>query len=162
MNQQAYVGGTAAFNVEAGGTLPLSYQWYFNGNPVSGATSPSLALSSVQLTNAGMYSVAVKSSKANTQPVILSATLSVFLDVPPVALPSFFGVAEFSSANQLNILQNDYDPNHDPFGISKVSDPRNGSLVYTCDAATFQYTPTPGFYGVDSFTYSICRQGVIP
>src|SRR5208283_2911889 len=24
MNQQAYVGGTAAFNVEAGGTLPLS------------------------------------------------------------------------------------------------------------------------------------------
>ncbi len=47
LDQQAYVGGSAAFTVLAGGTLPLSYQWFDNFNPIAGATNASLVFTSV-------------------------------------------------------------------------------------------------------------------
>jgi len=46
--------------VTATGTAPLKYQWYFNGsNSISGGTNSTLTLTNVQLTDAGLYSVAV-------------------------------------------------------------------------------------------------------
>ncbi|MFO1476824.1 MAG: immunoglobulin domain-containing protein [Verrucomicrobiota bacterium] len=55
-----YTGQPAAFSVLAGGTPPLTYQWYFNTNtPLEGETNASLTLSSAQLTNAGSYSVSI-------------------------------------------------------------------------------------------------------
>src|SRR5205085_9259809 len=38
-SQTAFVGSTVFFNVVAGGTPPFSYQWFFNSNAISGATS---------------------------------------------------------------------------------------------------------------------------
>jgi subtilisin-like proprotein convertase family protein len=64
-SQTVAVGSTASFNVTASGTAPLSYQWLFNGTAlsnggqVSGATSSTLAIGSVQSTNAGSYSVVI-------------------------------------------------------------------------------------------------------
>ena len=50
-------GDTVQFAVNATGTRPLSYQWFFNGtNALSGATSSVLALSNVQTSNIGSYS----------------------------------------------------------------------------------------------------------
>ncbi len=52
-----------SFSVTAGGTAPLSYQWYFNTNTaVSGATNPLLTLNNVQLTNAGYYRCTITNS----------------------------------------------------------------------------------------------------
>jgi alpha-tubulin suppressor-like RCC1 family protein len=52
--------GTAAnFSVVATGTNPLSYQWYFNGQSISGATGSMLLVSNVQPSNAGNYAVVV-------------------------------------------------------------------------------------------------------
>ena len=45
--------------MSASGTLPLSYQWRFNGASLASQTGTSLALVNVQLTNAGSYSVVV-------------------------------------------------------------------------------------------------------
>jgi hypothetical protein len=58
-NQSVRVGFSATFRVNAVGSSPLSYQWRFNGTPISGATSATYVLSSAQPTNAGAYSVAV-------------------------------------------------------------------------------------------------------
>lgn len=46
-------GSSATFSVYAGGSLPLSYQWLRNGTAIAGATSYSLVLSSVALSDSG-------------------------------------------------------------------------------------------------------------
>jgi hypothetical protein len=61
-NQVVGVGGTASLTVVAGGSVPLSYLWRFNGTNLSGATNFTLTLADVQLTNAGNYSVRVTNS----------------------------------------------------------------------------------------------------
>ena len=72
-DQVAYVGDSTAFTVLAGGTLPLSYQWFDNFNPIAGATNASLVFASVQLTNKGIYSVTVTSvnGSAPSDPALL-------------------------------------------------------------------------------------------
>jgi beta-galactosidase len=41
IDQDVYVGETATFSLEATSSVPMSFQWYANGTPVPGATSPS-------------------------------------------------------------------------------------------------------------------------
>ena len=62
-----YVGDTATFSVGAIGTAPLSYQWSFNSNAISGATTDTLVIPNAQLTNAGSYSVLVSNSVGSKQ-----------------------------------------------------------------------------------------------
>jgi hypothetical protein len=52
-------GYTGTLTVVAGGSAPLSYQWFKDGHPVSGANGASLTLSNAQLSNSGSYTVAV-------------------------------------------------------------------------------------------------------
>jgi sulfur relay (sulfurtransferase) DsrF/TusC family protein len=54
-------GGAARFSVAAGGTEPLSYQWYFNGALLAGRTGPELELAPVTPESAGRYQVVVSS-----------------------------------------------------------------------------------------------------
>jgi hypothetical protein len=56
-SQRVVVGGTVAFSTSATGTMPISYQWRFNGQSLSDATSPVLTLQNVQPAQAGVYSV---------------------------------------------------------------------------------------------------------
>jgi autotransporter-associated beta strand protein len=81
-NASATVGGSATFNVTATGTLPLAYQWYFNGttNPISGATASTYTLNNVQNTNAGSYLVIVTNAagKATNSPAaVLTVTTGI-------------------------------------------------------------------------------------
>jgi hypothetical protein len=48
------------FTVVATGTPPLSYQWFFNGANVDGATNQNLTLTNVQSGMAGLYTVRVQ------------------------------------------------------------------------------------------------------
>src|SRR6266550_6809137 len=52
-------GNNALFTVTAQGHKPLSYQWLFNALPIAGATNSDLALTNVQCSNAGIYSITV-------------------------------------------------------------------------------------------------------
>ena len=56
-DQTVTIGQTAAFSVGVSGTPPISYQWSFNGTPITGATDSSLVLTNVQRSQAGVYSV---------------------------------------------------------------------------------------------------------
>lgn len=58
-SQTVNAGSNVSFNVAAGGTPPLSYQWYKNGSPVAGANSDKLSLQGVQDDDAGSYTVSV-------------------------------------------------------------------------------------------------------
>jgi len=64
-----------------------------------------------------------------------------------------FTVQQDSTNNPLNILANDSDPEYDNLKIVAVSNPAHGTV--TISGTTVLYTPNPGFYGTDSFTYEI-------
>jgi hypothetical protein len=74
-------GGSASFSVVAGGAGPLTYQWYFGGSPIEGATSATLTLTDVQSAQAGSYTVTV--SNAFGSVTSEAATLSVTSTPPP-------------------------------------------------------------------------------
>ena len=78
-------GDTATFTVEAGGSEPLSYQWYYNTNTlVDGATDSTLTLTNVQTGEAGVYSVVV----SNLAGAITSSNATLNVNTNPVA-PAF-------------------------------------------------------------------------
>ena len=81
----AYWGQNATLSVGAWGS-DLSYQWYVNGVPISGATSSNYTLPSIQMTNAGMYSVVVSSffgSVTNTPAQVVVNPAGVTLSLNP-------------------------------------------------------------------------------
>jgi alpha-tubulin suppressor-like RCC1 family protein len=55
-------GRSAHFVMSATGSLPLSYQWRYNGAPIPGATDEVLSLWSAQPTDRGAYSVTVRNA----------------------------------------------------------------------------------------------------
>ena len=55
-------GQTNTLSVGAWGTGPLFYQWFDDGEAIPNATNTTLVLSSIQFTNAGLYSVVVSSA----------------------------------------------------------------------------------------------------
>jgi sugar lactone lactonase YvrE len=61
-NQSVSVNSNAIFSVSAGGTLPLSYQWLFNGTTIPGAMGSSFIFNVTDTNSTGMYSVIVTNS----------------------------------------------------------------------------------------------------
>ena len=86
-------GGAAIFCASAGGQLPLSYRWLFNGTNlsaagnISGCASNRLTLSAITSANAGSYRlVATNSYGAATSSVaMLNVLLPAAIGVPPAA-----------------------------------------------------------------------------
>jgi hypothetical protein len=75
LSQSVKEGANVSFHVVATGTAPLHYQWQKNGVDLAGATSASLQLANVRVTDAGDYTVLVSNvAGAVTSDV---ATLSV-------------------------------------------------------------------------------------
>ncbi|WMJ74073.1 cellulase family glycosylhydrolase [Cytophagaceae bacterium ABcell3] len=58
-DQTVEVGEDAVLSVNASGDGTLSFQWYFNGEPIEGATESTLNLNNVSLEDAGEYHVVV-------------------------------------------------------------------------------------------------------
>jgi len=87
-SQTVEAGRTVSFVVVARGTGTIHYQWYFEGNPIEGATAATLTLSRVRLNQAGNYHVVVNDAVGIAQ----SATAALTV-IPDTATPV---VAEFT------------------------------------------------------------------
>lgn len=83
----ATVGQAVSFRVTASGTAPLTYRWFKDGTAISGATADVFTISSVQLTDAGSYTVVVTNSdgSATSQPSSLT------VNPAPVPAPTSSG-----------------------------------------------------------------------
>ena len=76
-DQTALAGQDATFNVLASGTLPLSYQWYYNTNTLLSAdTNSTLTLTNVQLSNSGGYLVVVSNAFNSVTSAVAQLTVS--------------------------------------------------------------------------------------
>lgn len=85
-----------------------------------------------------------------------SATVNITIDPangPPLAADDQFIVSMDSSGNLLTVLGNDTDPEGDSFTLVAVSTPAHGTASISGDRIS--YTPNPGFFGSDQFTYTI-------
>ena len=79
-------GHEATFEVTAGGTEPLSYQWRRNGTNIAGATSDTYTWAGVQTDDAGFYSVVV----TNVAGSVTSSNALLTVTVPPP--PEFLSI----------------------------------------------------------------------
>jgi len=68
-------GQSFAFVVQVSSEAPVTYQWFFNGSEIAGATQARLEFPSVALTNAGSYYVAV----SNFSGLVASAAAELYL-----------------------------------------------------------------------------------
>ncbi|HEX5223274.1 MAG TPA: immunoglobulin domain-containing protein [Verrucomicrobiae bacterium] len=76
-NQTAYFGTTVRMDSQAIGASPITYQWYFNGLPKPGATSNSLSLTNVDVTDAGDYQVVANNAFGSVTSAPAQLTLRV-------------------------------------------------------------------------------------
>jgi hypothetical protein len=79
------IGANAPLNVLAGGSLPLSYQWRFNGANISGATNSSYIRTNAQFFHSGYYDVVV----SNAWGLVESPTALLEVMVPQEWEPVF-------------------------------------------------------------------------
>ena len=72
-------GGSATFSVCVSSALPYSLQWFFDGNPLAGATNSSLVLNNVLSNKEGTYTGLVSSASGS----VLGNPASLTVNVPP-------------------------------------------------------------------------------
>jgi len=83
VSQSVNQGASATFSVSAPGYYAQTYQWRFNGVPITGATGTSYTVSNAAAANAGRYDVLVKNVGGTTMSapanltVLQTAALSV-------------------------------------------------------------------------------------
>jgi glycogen debranching enzyme len=77
--QTVTTGSSVQFSVTASGRPTATYQWYFNGTAISGATSSTYAISNVQSGNAGTYTVVV----SNTVGSVTSNAVTLIVNPAP-------------------------------------------------------------------------------
>src|SRR5262245_24816581 len=73
---------------------------------------------------------------------------------PPTANPDAATVPQNIVNYQIAVLANDIDPDGDPLIIKSVGPPI-GSATVSFTPSEVIYTPTPGFVGTDSFSYTV-------
>jgi hypothetical protein len=79
-------GGVAVFSIDATSDTPMSYQWRFNGQSITGATNATLTVTGASTSDAGAYSVIVSNWVGLT--VSANASLAVLTAIIPGAQPT--------------------------------------------------------------------------
>jgi endonuclease/exonuclease/phosphatase family metal-dependent hydrolase len=88
LTQTNAIGGNVTFSVAAAGAAPLDYQWRFYGSNISGATTTSYTLTSIQPTNGGDYTVVVTNTfgSITSAVAILTVNAAPFINNQPQSL----------------------------------------------------------------------------
>ncbi|HEX2853403.1 MAG TPA: immunoglobulin domain-containing protein [Opitutaceae bacterium] len=73
--QTVTAGVAASLSVTANGAAPVTYQWFFNGTAIAGATSPTFTIGNPQPSNTGDYAVLVSDAVSS----VTSATAALIV-----------------------------------------------------------------------------------
>jgi len=96
VSQTADAGGSVVFEADVAGSAPLTFQWSFNGSPLSGATERRLALNHLSGVHAGSYTVTVSNPSGSA--VSSPASLAVTPGTTPIVDPGFDATASLTGA----------------------------------------------------------------
>lgn len=98
------VGADASFSVAATGAAPLSYQWFLNGEPVSGGTNATLLASVIQVSYAGIYTAVVSNSGGSVTSAPVTLTVTTTDTTPPwlVSAKLAGGVVSFAFSEPMS------------------------------------------------------------
>jgi VCBS repeat-containing protein len=116
-----------------------------SGNPVytpnPGFTGSDTFTYTVSDSNGGTATatVTVTVGGVNDAPVAADDTVGTNQDIPVI----------------IDVLPNDSDPDGDTLTVTSVTQGANGSVTIDPVSGNPVYTPNPGFYGSDSFTYTV-------
>jgi hypothetical protein len=123
-------GASASFSVVLADTGGVSYQWYFVGTAIPGATSDALLLANVSSSNEGVYWVAVSNAVGSTA----STLANLYIDSRGCGMPDSWQLQYFG-----NLLQNplgDYDGD----GISNLQEFLDGTNPTNAASALYRIT----------------------
>ena len=95
--QVVSAGNNASFSVVVGDTASVTYQWLFQGAPITSATSDTLLLTNVTAASQGNYSVVV----GNTSGSVTSAPAMLWWDSVGDGLPDSWKMEYFGSLNNV-------------------------------------------------------------
>jgi uncharacterized repeat protein (TIGR03803 family) len=146
------LGSSAVFSVTATGSPTPTYQWYFNGNPISGATSATLTLTNVNASNAGSYTVVV----SNAYGSVTSNAALLTIPLPPSA-PVFNPPAgTYTSGLSVTITSSGAD---NIYYTTDGSTPTASSTLYS-DPISISTTTTLSAIGVNTKGSSPVTSGI--
>lgn len=152
-------GSVATFSVVALGRPPLSYQWWADGSPVSGATNRTLQF--INPTQGGQgtnYSVVVSNYSGSVTSQVAVLTL-VSTDQPPVAV-NYSLVIYSNTAATFNLdtaFEAATDANNGTLSLGATpfdANSTNGASI-TQNGVVLTYTPVTDYLGQDEFNYYI-------
>ncbi len=126
-SQSATIGGTATFNVVAGGTGPFTYQWLRNGALITGATAASYTTSTLTAADSGaQFTVTVGNAAGTATVTSMPATLTVG---SYTVYPGFLGV---------DLVNNTHGAwaNNQVYVTVIGMDPANGQFAYVTPAGS--------------------------
>lgn len=75
------IGGSGTLSVTAGGQDPLTYQWYFNGAPIAGATQSSYTINNASASSAGNYTVVITNGAGSVTSSVATVSVAAASDV---------------------------------------------------------------------------------
>jgi hypothetical protein len=86
---------------------------------------------------------------------IIFPTAKVTIREGLIAVNDNFTMVEDSQDVPLNVLANDFDTQGNTFSLVAVSQPTGGFVSVVSDGFSLRFTPSPNFFGVTNFTYTI-------
>ena len=99
-------GSAASFSVTATGTPTPTYQWQKGGSNISGATSSSYSIASVQTSDAGSYTVVVTNSAGSVTSSAATLTVSASAVAPSIATQPASQTITAGSAASFSVTAN--------------------------------------------------------
>ena len=103
-SQTVPFGYSMSLMVSATGTSPFSYQWFFNGVAIAGATSPYYVVNTSNLASAGSYKVRVTNPGGSVESA--SADVTIMLPAPSTLSKYLYPTLVTPGANSFSLNAN--------------------------------------------------------
>ncbi|HEY7642596.1 MAG TPA: PKD domain-containing protein [Steroidobacteraceae bacterium] len=133
---------------------PLGFNWSILSRPDDSDAAldePNAVSSKFTADKPGVYVTQLVVNDGTTNSAPASATITATNNGPVANDDS--ASTNAGAAVDVAVLTNDTDPDGDALSIASVTQPAHGTT--SINGAAVRYTPAAGFFGADSFTYSV-------